>query len=334
MTTASFVQHARPPPRPPSACRHPDVRAAQGPRHRVGHRAPLQRQRQRSDFDDGWGTLDQAAQEEQQAPGTQVIEEHARGILAGNDSPDIGFDLSINPYRGCEHGCVYCYARPDAQLPEPVAGARFRDPHRRQGQRRRAPARSAVGARLHAAAAEHRLGDRRLPARRAPAAHHALGDRGAGRGAAPVFDHHQGQPGRTRHRPHRADGPRRAGRGLRVDHHARPRAGAGAGAARRRTAPPAAHHRGAGAGRHSGGRERVAGHPVPERTRARTHPGSRARSRCQPRLQHRAAPALGGESAVPALAASSMCPSAPRASWPACARCVAARTTTAASAPA
>ena len=35
-----------------------------------------------------------------------------RGILSGNDSPDIGFDLSINPYRGCEHGCTYCYARP------------------------------------------------------------------------------------------------------------------------------------------------------------------------------------------------------------------------------
>ena len=34
------------------------------------------------------------------------------GILAGNDSPDIGFDLSINPYRGCEHGCAYCFARP------------------------------------------------------------------------------------------------------------------------------------------------------------------------------------------------------------------------------
>lgn len=66
----------------------------------------------RSDFDDGWGTLDQAALEERQAPGTQVIEEQARGILAGNDSPDIGFDLSINPYRGCEHGCIYCYARP------------------------------------------------------------------------------------------------------------------------------------------------------------------------------------------------------------------------------
>jgi DNA repair photolyase len=63
-------------------------------------------------FDDGWGTLEQAAAEEQLAPGTQIIEERVKTILAGNDSPDIGFDLSINPYRGCEHGCSYCYARP------------------------------------------------------------------------------------------------------------------------------------------------------------------------------------------------------------------------------
>jgi DNA repair photolyase len=35
-----------------------------------------------------------------------------RSILAHNDSPDVGFDVSINPYRGCEHGCIYCYARP------------------------------------------------------------------------------------------------------------------------------------------------------------------------------------------------------------------------------
>ena len=66
----------------------------------------------RADFDDGWGTLEQAARAEQLAPATQVIEENVRGILSGNDSPDIGFDLSINPYRGCEHGCIYCYARP------------------------------------------------------------------------------------------------------------------------------------------------------------------------------------------------------------------------------
>jgi DNA repair photolyase len=63
-------------------------------------------------FDDGWGTLEQAAQEEQSAPGTQITEQTVKSILSGNDSPDIPFDLSINPYRGCEHGCVYCFARP------------------------------------------------------------------------------------------------------------------------------------------------------------------------------------------------------------------------------
>ena len=63
-------------------------------------------------FDDGWGTLEQAALDDAGAPATQVLEEQARSILSGNDSPDIGFDVSINPYRGCEHGCTYCYARP------------------------------------------------------------------------------------------------------------------------------------------------------------------------------------------------------------------------------
>ena len=63
-------------------------------------------------FDDGWGTVEQAVAEEALPPQTQIIEEQARTILSSNDSPDISFDLSINPYRGCEHGCVYCYARP------------------------------------------------------------------------------------------------------------------------------------------------------------------------------------------------------------------------------
>ncbi|MCY7315995.1 MAG: PA0069 family radical SAM protein [Rubrivivax sp.] len=75
----------------------------------VEHRFTTQ---SRTEFDDGWGTLQQDAEEIPSAPGTQIIEECARSILSSNDSPDIGFDLSINPYRGCEHGCIYCYARP------------------------------------------------------------------------------------------------------------------------------------------------------------------------------------------------------------------------------
>jgi DNA repair photolyase len=62
--------------------------------------------------DDGWGWLDQQAAEERVAPETRIIEERVKSILASNDSPDISFDLSVNPYRGCEHGCVYCFARP------------------------------------------------------------------------------------------------------------------------------------------------------------------------------------------------------------------------------
>ena len=45
-------------------------------------------------------------------PATRVLSERSGSILARNDSPDIPFDYSLNPYRGCEHGCVYCYARP------------------------------------------------------------------------------------------------------------------------------------------------------------------------------------------------------------------------------
>jgi DNA repair photolyase len=58
-------------------------------------------------FDDGWGS------EEEPAPvATTLSVDSTRTIIARNDSPDIGFDRSINPYRGCEHGCIYCYARP------------------------------------------------------------------------------------------------------------------------------------------------------------------------------------------------------------------------------
>ena len=66
----------------------------------------------REAIDDGWGALDQVADEERLAPDTILIEEHCRRILSTNDSPDISFDVAINTYRGCEHGCIYCFARP------------------------------------------------------------------------------------------------------------------------------------------------------------------------------------------------------------------------------
>src|SRR5437016_2943423 len=51
-------------------------------------------------------------EEDQPAPRTQLFRDTSRSIIAHNDSPDVGFEFSINPYRGCEHGCIYCYARP------------------------------------------------------------------------------------------------------------------------------------------------------------------------------------------------------------------------------
>ncbi|MDX3907567.1 MAG: PA0069 family radical SAM protein [Pigmentiphaga sp.] len=71
----------------------------------VAHRFEQDR---RSQVDDGWGSSEEAPPPLK----TEVAIERARKILSRNDSPDIPFDRSINPYRGCEHGCVYCFARP------------------------------------------------------------------------------------------------------------------------------------------------------------------------------------------------------------------------------
>jgi len=62
---------------------------------------------QREAFDDGWGDAPAPAR-----PASQWQPDASRTVIARNDSPDIPFDRSINPYRGCEHGCIYCYARP------------------------------------------------------------------------------------------------------------------------------------------------------------------------------------------------------------------------------
>ena len=62
----------------------------------------------RGAFDDGWGTLDEPAPPLR----TELFVDTSKSLICYNDSPDILFDRSINPYRGCEHGCVYCFARP------------------------------------------------------------------------------------------------------------------------------------------------------------------------------------------------------------------------------
>ena len=84
---------------------HPGARRSRGA---VTNRAGRYERERLNATDDGWNSLDQ----EPEVLRTQVIRDSTRSILARNKSPDIPFDRSINPYRGCEHGCVYCFARP------------------------------------------------------------------------------------------------------------------------------------------------------------------------------------------------------------------------------
>jgi hypothetical protein len=62
----------------------------------------------REGFDDGWNALDKPPERLT----TTLFVDTARTVITYNNSPDVPFDRSINPYRGCEHGCVYCFARP------------------------------------------------------------------------------------------------------------------------------------------------------------------------------------------------------------------------------
>ena len=65
----------------------------------------------RERIDDGWGTSHDAPSDDTPIR-TKVDTEVAKSVLSRNSSPDIPFNVSLNPYRGCEHGCIYCFARP------------------------------------------------------------------------------------------------------------------------------------------------------------------------------------------------------------------------------
>ena len=201
------------------------------PLHLRGARSHLQGRFEsaaREPFDDGWTPEEQRSAALQ----TSVTIERARSIISRNDSPDVGFSQSINPYRGCEHGCIYCYARPSHAYLELSPGLDFetklfaktnaaellREELAKPGYR---PSPIALGANTDC----YQPIERKYRITRAH-------PRGAGRVRAPGHHGHQVGAGRARPRPARADGAEEPGQGVRLHRHARPRARAQARAAR------------------------------------------------------------------------------------------------------
>src|SRR6202167_586531 len=94
-----------------------DLRRGRGAATNATGRLELQK---REEFDDGW-TRDESPE----PLATEVTWEKPKAIITRNESPDIGFDRSINPYRGCENGCFYCYPRPTHTIMGFSAGLDF-----------------------------------------------------------------------------------------------------------------------------------------------------------------------------------------------------------------
>ena len=101
---------AIPPAPPPQAGPPPAARPRKGRGATVNPPNRFEQQ-QAAPFDDGWNTLAADFIELPPLP-TTLTRDASRSVIAWNQSPDIGFDRAVNPYRGCEHGCIYCYARP------------------------------------------------------------------------------------------------------------------------------------------------------------------------------------------------------------------------------
>ena len=113
-------------------------------------------------FDDGWQSF-----EELPPFKTTVTIDSTRKIITRNDSPDISFDRSINPYRGCEHGCIYCFARPTHAYLGLSPGLDFESKLFAKPEARQAARTRTVGAGLRAAHHRDRHQHRSLPADRA-----------------------------------------------------------------------------------------------------------------------------------------------------------------------
>ena len=139
-----------------------------------------------------------------------VWDDSTKGILATNDSPDVGFRFSVNPYRGCMHACAYCYARPAHEYLGFGAGTDFDTQDRREAPGARAAPRGVLEAVLEGRAGGLQRRHRLLPAARGVAPPDARLPRGLRRVPEPGGHHHQVAAHRARLDVLAAARPRRA----------------------------------------------------------------------------------------------------------------------------
>jgi hypothetical protein len=166
---------------------------------------------------------------------TTVTVERPKSILTRNSSPDIGFDRSVNPYRGCEHGCIYCFARPTHAYHDLSPGVDFES---------RLFAKPDAAKLLHAALSRPGYDVRAHRARHQHRPYQPIEGGGASparsssccRDPPPLHHHDQVRPRAARPRPDRPGRARGAGGGGHVGHLARSRDQPHAGAARARPA--------------------------------------------------------------------------------------------------
>ena len=238
----------------------------QGRAARATQSAGAVRRQVSSPFDDGWETLSARVRRAAEAA-TTLTRDASRSAISWNTSPDIGFDRAVNPYRGCEHGCIYCYARPTHAYLGYSPGLDFEtkltfkpEVAELLEKELRKPGYTARTLALGSNTDPYQPVERTLKLTRAVLEvldrfNHPVGIVTKSAGVLRDLDILD------------LDGAAQAGARLSLGHDARPGAGAQDGAARRDARSPAACDRRADAGRRAGGRHGGADDPRPERRR-------------------------------------------------------------------
>ena len=200
-------------------------------------------------------------------PKTIFLEDHSESIIVKNDSPDVGFSAGINPYRGCEHGCAYCYARPYHEYLGFSAGLEFETKIMVKRRAAELLRRELSKPEVPAAGPRHERRHRLLPARRATIPHHPLVPGGARGIPQSGLAHHKKFSRHARHRCAQGTRGLRCRACLHLDHDPERGPRRENGTAREPPRASPARDRDAGQGGHSGRRDGRADRPGPQRPR-------------------------------------------------------------------